>query len=197
MFYGTGLSGKDLGKKGTDRESVDVPEALGLVVGTVYIVCCIFSLYLFEHSQRQQMIYNSALFSVCFMIFLGFVDDTLDLKWRYKLVLPPIASLPLLSAYSGNSALYVPHRFRSWFMTAVTSRVPTTYTLTTLGSFVCTFEWMGVTVDKRAAGAIIELGPIFLVFMGLLAVFCTNAINIYAGEAIYVCNLICLFVSAV
>ena len=49
--------------------------------------------------------------------------------------------------------------------------------LTLLGKFVDLFA----VVDTGALGAIIELGPLFLVFMGLLAVFCTNAINILAG----------------
>lgn len=30
-------------------------------------------------------------------------------------------------------------------------------------------------------GAILELGVLYLVYMGALSVFCTNAVNIYAG----------------
>lgn len=37
------------------------------------------------------------------------------------------------------------------------------------------------TVDTQSAGAIVELGFWYLLYMSLLAVFCTNAINIYAG----------------
>jgi len=33
------------------------------------------------------------------MTLLGFADDVLDLKWRYKLLWPTIASLPLLMVY--------------------------------------------------------------------------------------------------
>ncbi len=33
----------------------------------------------------------------------------------------------------------------------------------------------------NADGSIVNLGTFYLVYMGLLAVFCTNAINIYAG----------------
>ena len=164
-----GLSGKDLGKKGSKLESKDVPEALGLVTGTVYLICAIASQLIFAKGFEQQMVYNSALFSVCFMIFLGFLDDTLDLKWRYKLVLPPIASLPLLSAYNGSTALYVPLKFQHILMNGKEH--------TLLGAMVNLF----VVVDNQAAGAIVELGGFFLLFMGLLAVFCTNAINIYAG----------------
>lgn len=37
------------------------------------------------------------------MLFLGFVDDVLDIPWRVKLVLPCIAALPLLIAYRGST----------------------------------------------------------------------------------------------
>ena len=36
-------------------------------------------------------------------------------------------------------------------------------------------------VDTNAEGSIVNLGVFYLAYMGLLAVFCTNAINIFAG----------------
>lgn len=164
-----GLAGKDLGKKGTPHESRDVPEALGLVCGIVFLVCTIISQLLFAKDDKLMIIYNSALFSICFMIFLGFMDDTLDLKWRYKLILPTIASLPLLITYSGPTAMYVPKTLASIFMSGGD--------LTPIGLIVDIFA----VVDKKAFGTVIELGYLFKVFMGLQAVFCTNAINILAG----------------
>jgi UDP-N-acetylglucosamine--dolichyl-phosphate N-acetylglucosaminephosphotransferase len=167
-----GLWGKDLGKKGTKLEDVQVPEALGIVCGTVFLVCAIVSQMMYSSGPGDMVIYNSALFSVCFMIFLGFTDDTLDLKWRYKLILPSVASLPLLSAYSGNTAMYVPPGiFRDLLWDPVGER------MTMLGDVLN----LVAVVDTEAKGAIVELGYLFLVFMGLLAVFCTNAINIMAG----------------
>lgn len=164
-----GLCGKDLGKRGTPKESHDVPEALGIVCGIVFLVCTICSQLVFAKNETQMIVYNSALFSVCFMIFLGFLDDTLDLKWRYKLILPTIASLPLLLSYSGSTAMYIPKPFTTIFMQGGQ--------LTAIGAIVNVFA----TVDTEAHGAIIELGYWFLLFMGLQAVFCTNAINIFAG----------------
>jgi UDP-N-acetylglucosamine--dolichyl-phosphate N-acetylglucosaminephosphotransferase len=164
-----GLSGKDLGKRGTPNESKDIPEALGIVTGTTYLMAAIVSQLLYASNDQQKVIYNSALFSICFMIFLGFTDDVLDLKWRYKLVLPTIASLPLLSAYSGQTAIYIPPKLQALFMNGKN--------LTAIGELVSIFA----VVDSEAHGAIIELGFWFLLFMGFLAVFCTNAINIYAG----------------
>ena len=167
-----GLSGKDMGKKGSSSESKDIPEALGIVSGTVFLICTIVSQLTFARTAQELVIYNSALFSICFMIFLGFTDDTLDLKWRYKLILPSVASLPLLSTYSGNTAVYIPAQLRFLLVQAADPRQ-----LTLLGALIDKV----VTVDMAAQGAIVELGYVFLIFMGLLAVFCTNAINILAG----------------
>ena len=42
------------------------------------------------------------------MLLLGFADDVLDLRWRFKLVLPAVASLPLLCSYSGVTWVKIP-----------------------------------------------------------------------------------------
>ena len=49
------------------------------------------------------------------MIFFGFTDDVLDLKWRHKLLLPTLASLPLLMVYFvniGSTTIVVPKPLR-------------------------------------------------------------------------------------
>jgi UDP-N-acetylmuramyl pentapeptide phosphotransferase/UDP-N-acetylglucosamine-1-phosphate transferase len=74
------ITGKDMGKKGTERELTEVPEGLGIVSGIVFLICAIVTQLLFARSAQQLVVYNSGLFSVCFMIFLGYLDDTLDLK---------------------------------------------------------------------------------------------------------------------
>ena len=56
--------------------------------------------------------YNAALATICFMLFLGFADDVLDIPWRVKLLLPALASLPLLTAYSGGTGVIVPKLLR-------------------------------------------------------------------------------------
>ena len=78
-------------------------------------------------------------------VLLGFVDDVIDLKWRHKLIVPTIASFPLLVAYNGLTSVVVPKMLR---------------------------PLLGLTVN---------LGIIYHTYMGMLSVFCTNAINIYAG----------------
>eukprot|EP00106_Octopus_bimaculoides_P007075 XP_014774517.1 PREDICTED: UDP-N-acetylglucosamine--dolichyl-phosphate N-acetylglucosaminephosphotransferase-like isoform X2 [Octopus bimaculoides] len=100
----------------------------------------------FPHSKFIE--YLAALLSICCMIFLGFADDVLNLRWRQKLLLPTIASLPLLMVYFANfgaTLIIVPKPFR---------------------------EIVGFDLD---------LHIFYYVYMGMLAVFCTNAINILAG----------------
>ena len=113
---------------------------------TVFLVVSIISQTILNLSEKRHLEYNASLLSICFMIFLGFSDDILDLRWRYKLILPTIASIPLLIAYSGSTSILIPKIFSNL-----------------LGFHV------------------LNLGIMFKIYMSLLAVFCTNAINIYAG----------------
>ena len=105
------------------------------------------------------------------MLFLGFTDDVLDWPWRYKLFLPTVASLPLLYCYKGPTSIIVPIQLRSLLMKDGL--------LTPISKILCYF----VVVDANANGAIINLGLWYLLYMGLLAVFCTNTINIALGDS--------------
>lgn len=89
--------------------------------------------------------YNAGLLATCMAVLLGFIDDVVDLAWRYKLIVPTIASFPLLVAYNGLTSVVVPRPMR----------------------------WM--------LGPVVDLGILYQIYMGMLAVFCTNSINIYAG----------------
>jgi UDP-N-acetylglucosamine--dolichyl-phosphate N-acetylglucosaminephosphotransferase len=101
---------------------------------------------LFEHMEFVE--YLAALLSICCMVLLGFADDVLDLRWSVKLLLPLIASLPLLLVYFANyhsTTIILPKPVRPY-----------------LGQ-----QW--------------NLGILYYVYMSMVAVFCTNAINILAG----------------
>ena len=89
--------------------------------------------------------YNAAILAICMVVLLGFIDDVIDLKWRHKVILPTIASLPLLIAYNGATSVVVPKLLRPFL------------------------------------GGIVDLGFFYYFYMGNIAIFCTNAINIYAG----------------
>ncbi|KFR01418.1 UDP-N-acetylglucosamine--dolichyl-phosphate N-acetylglucosaminephosphotransferase, partial [Nipponia nippon] len=135
------------------------PEAQGVISGAVFLIilfCFIPVPFLrcfveeqcvaFPHDEFVELI--GSLLAICCMIFLGFADDVLNLRWRHKLLLPTMASLPLLMVYFtsfGNTTIVVPKPFR---------------------------VLLGMHLD---------LGILYYVYMGMLAVFCTNAINILAG----------------
>ncbi|KAF3430329.1 hypothetical protein E2986_11626 [Frieseomelitta varia] len=153
MFVKANLYGIDMNKKSGEK----VPEALGVVTGCLFLITLFlfipvpFTNYIFNdtnfpHSEFMEFL--AALLSICCMLLLGFADDVLDLRWRHKLLLPTIASLPLLMVYYINfnsTLIIVPKPLRSWF---------------------------GFSVD---------LWIFYYLYMGMLAVFCTNAINILAG----------------
>ncbi|EDV32068.1 uncharacterized protein Dana_GF14223 [Drosophila ananassae] len=162
MFIKANLFGNDLCKK----DKPQVPESFGVLIGCVYLV----SLFLFipipfafdeaaatdavtggkpdtfPHDKFVELI--AALLSICCMIFLGFADDVLDLRWRHKLLLPTIATLPLLMVYYVN------------------------YNSTTI---------IMPNFARDLIGTSLNIGVLYYIFMGMLAVFCTNAINILAG----------------
>lgn len=153
MFVKANLYGIDMSKSRKEK----IPEALGVVTGCVFLITLFIFIPVpfsqsilknadFPHDEFVELI--SALLSICCMLLLGFADDVLDLRWRHKLLLPTIASLPLLMVYYVNfnsTTIIVPKPFRPWF------------------------------------GVSISLGILYYVYMGMLAVFCTNAINILAG----------------
>ena len=103
------------------------------------------------------------------MLFLGFTDDVLDWPWRYKLLLPTVATLPLLCCYTGSTYIVVPIQLRNIIMQGDD--------ITPLGNLLSYI----INIDKTAQGSLVDLGLLYFVYMGMLAVFCTNAINIYAG----------------
>ncbi|KAG9284657.1 hypothetical protein G9A89_004699 [Geosiphon pyriformis] len=164
-FLAAKLIGHDINKP----KKPIIPESMGVVCATVYLVCLflfipfpfmewltgtggilsrkeVFHIPTFPHNKLGEFL--SALLSLQSMIFLGFADDVFDIRWRYKLFLPTIASIPLLMVYYvnfGETHIVVP--------------IPLRFFL----------------------GKIIDLGFVYYIYMGMVAVFCTNSINILAG----------------
>ena len=108
---------------GTKAGERRIPEAAGLAPGAVFLAC----LAVFQHlhasggvgppappasalhiSDAWHVDYNAALAACAFMLLLGFADDVLDVPWRVKLVLPALASLPLVVAYGGGTGVVLP-----------------------------------------------------------------------------------------
>ena len=65
-----------------------------------------------DWTEKWLIQYNSALASISLMVFLGFADDVLDIPWRTKLFLPSIATLPIIAAYTGSTAILMPKLLR-------------------------------------------------------------------------------------
>uniref|UniRef100_A0A8C5PHK1 UDP-N-acetylglucosamine--dolichyl-phosphate N-acetylglucosaminephosphotransferase n=1 Tax=Leptobrachium leishanense TaxID=445787 RepID=A0A8C5PHK1_9ANUR len=154
-FIAAKLYGIDLNK--TKKELV--PESQGMISGVVFLLLmfcfipvpflsCFVEDKCKEFPHHEFVAFIGSLLAICCMIFLGFADDVLNLRWRHKLLLPTAASLPLLMVYFttfGNTTIVVPKPLRPLF------------------------------------GLHVDLGFLYYVYMGMLAVFCTNAINILAG----------------
>lgn len=122
-----------------------IPEALGLLPAVVFLLVTINEQLLLQFTSEKLVEYNAALLSICMMTMLGFMDDVMDLAWRYKFIVPTIATFPLLVAYGGATSIVVPRLLQPFL------------------------------------GPILNVGFLYYVYMGNLAVFCTNSINIYAG----------------
>ncbi|GAA5982594.1 hypothetical protein JCM10908_006711 [Rhodotorula pacifica] len=99
--------------------------------------------------------YLASLLSLLIATFLGFCDDVFDIRWRFKLPIPVIASVPLLVTYAAGHG--------------VTDIV--------LPKFFKIRELFNVV----ATNGVLHLGPLYYVYMSMLSTFCTNSINILAG----------------
>jgi UDP-N-acetylglucosamine--dolichyl-phosphate N-acetylglucosaminephosphotransferase len=122
------------------------PEATGVCIAIVFLLVTINEQLLLNTTTDRLAEYNAALLSICMVVLLGFIDDVVDLRWLYKLIVPTIASFPLLVAYNGVTHVLVP-----------------------------------TLLQPLTGSTIVDLGLLYYLFMGSLAVFCTNTINIYAG----------------
>lgn len=97
------LCGKDLHKPNFPI----LPEAMGLSSALSFIIS-LFILMIFQ--ERNIIFYNYlAISSSCiFTILLGFIDDVLDLEWKYKLIFPSISIIPTLLLYSEGTYVILP-----------------------------------------------------------------------------------------
>ncbi|KAG0146797.1 hypothetical protein CROQUDRAFT_43927 [Cronartium quercuum f. sp. fusiforme G11] len=115
----------------------------------------------FPHSSLSASL--ASILSLLTAVFLGFLDDVFDIRWRFKLPIPVISSVPLLTTYaaaSGATDIIIPRIFglRSLF------RVEATHGLLSIG-------------DSSS----LLIGPLYYLYMSMLSTFCTNSINILAG----------------
>ncbi|CAI2177949.1 5402_t:CDS:2 [Funneliformis geosporum] len=163
-FVKAKLTGRDLAKVNKPT----LPESMGVICATVYLICLFlfipfpfmdwftgkgiisrseeFHVPTFPHHKLGEFL--SAMLSLQSMTFLGFADDVFDIRWRYKLLLPAIASIPILMVYYVNFGV-----------THIVVPIPLRFIF----------------------GRIMDLGFLYYIYMGMIAIFCTNSINILAG----------------
>ena len=155
-----GMFGYDINKKGTPAGDVRVPEAAGLAPAAVFLaslsVLQVAHMWLGGEGAKEWAVeHNSALATIGFAVFLGFVDDVLELPWRAKMILPAFAAMPLLLSYAGSTTILVPRPLR---------------------------RALELVLGAGAGDlGLLDLGPLYYVYMFLLTIFCTNSINIHAG----------------
>ncbi|ORY82963.1 glycosyl transferase family 4-domain-containing protein [Leucosporidium creatinivorum] len=126
--------------------------AVGSTTEPTHLVDLDTSLVFPHHSFAT---YLASLLSLLIATFLGFMDDLFDIRWRFKLPIPLIASVPLLVTYAaghGITDIVLPKVF-------------------------------GLRELLGAAGTsgVVHLGPLYYLYMSMLSTFCTNSINILAG----------------
>ncbi|CAK9115094.1 unnamed protein product [Durusdinium trenchii] len=134
-FIKANLRGIDLNKETTKRDSegnlvrpiegIAIPESQGTITAAVYILVlsvfipfafASYELDRFPHAEMAE--YLAAVLTITFASFMGFADDVIDLRWRYKIPIPFLATLPLLSVYYANgnhTGVMVPNQFRWLF----------------------------------------------------------------------------------
>ena len=103
----------------TTGDGKPIAESMGLVSGTVFLLIMVVTIPLFTSltNETNNVEKNAGLFSICFAILLGLSDDLLDIKWKHKIFIVGVASLPLVVSYSGSTAIRVP----SFFLFLVTN----------------------------------------------------------------------------
>ncbi|EIW67939.1 hypothetical protein TREMEDRAFT_32854 [Tremella mesenterica DSM 1558] len=170
-FVEKGLKGRDLCKPGGRISGPYIPECLGLPCASLYILLMmLFIPFPFSHlftpssdsgvafSQQELTLYLSSLLSLLTATLLGFIDDLFDIRWRHKLPIPLVASVPTLLVYyseGGWTSVVLPSTIGNW--------------LRSIGLP----GWIGSKV--------VDLGPLYYIYLLLLPTFTTNSINIVAG----------------
>jgi len=166
------MFGLDINKKGTKMGEIAIPEALGLASGCAVLVSLVIgrtlhTVFILDNSGESE--HNAALATIGFMLFLGFVDDVLDLPWRAKMILPGFAATMLAQSYQGSTSIVVPRMFRENMRSV----------LGALDSVPIVRDIVTMKVDMKSG--LMDVGYIYIAFIWLLAVFLSNAINIHAG----------------
>jgi len=97
-----GFVDKDANKPGTPL----VPKMGGISIVLGFVVAVLLALQL--SSQVNTILLLAAINTVVLISFLGLIDDMMNLRDRYRVLLPLFAALPLMVVKAGTSVMDVP-----------------------------------------------------------------------------------------
>ncbi|CAD7922455.1 unnamed protein product [Amoebophrya sp. A120] len=117
-------------------------------------------------SFSRMVQFLAAILSICSMSFFGFVDNVLNLRWRDKLLLPTLASLPLLLVYFatlGTTSVLLPLPLRWIFSFDIIDLGPFFYL------FLCMITIFSVNAINIYAGVNgLEAGQSLIIAISLI-----------------------------
>uniref|UniRef100_A0A2L2YJL3 UDP-N-acetylglucosamine--dolichyl-phosphate N-acetylglucosaminephosphotransferase n=1 Tax=Parasteatoda tepidariorum TaxID=114398 RepID=A0A2L2YJL3_PARTP len=154
-FLKANLSGCDMGKGSHEK----IPEAMGFVCGPIFLIV----MFLFIPVPFIQYWTTNTANEFPHHQFVQFVAALLSICF-------------MLALGFADDVLDLRWRIKLLF--------PTVASLPLLMVYYVTYNGTTVIIPKPVRfifGNDVWLGPLYYVYMGMLAVFCTNAINIYAG----------------
>lgn len=165
-FIKIGLFGKDLSKVGKPV----IPETIGVIPSIILVLLLFINIpLLFIKNQESSILFPHSKFSeflssiLCLesILILGLLDDLFDLKWRHKFFLPMFACIPVLVVYYvdyGITTIIVPPFLQK-------------------EGLIKLIPFIGSTYNNGT----IDLKLFYYFYMGCIAIFCPNSINILAG----------------
>lgn len=122
----------------------------------------------------------SGILSISCVVLLGFADDVIDLKWRHKFLLPAVAAAPMLTVrFDSLRFLDELHLQVYWANNGGTTVMLPAIISHYVGATAIN---IGECLDRVCLMNELQFaGILYYVYMTLLAIFCTHAINILAG----------------
>ncbi|MHA1409012.1 MAG: UDP-N-acetylglucosamine--dolichyl-phosphate N-acetylglucosaminephosphotransferase [Candidatus Odinarchaeia archaeon] len=95
------LTGKNLNSINEE----EIPESLGLIVGMIFILSTVILSFII--TPLIGLVYTMLMTSILALL-LGFIDDILGIRWRYKIFIPLIAAIPLILNFTGSTSIELP-----------------------------------------------------------------------------------------
>eukprot|EP00759_Apiculatamorpha_spiralis_P005276 PhF_6_TR13207/c0_g1_i1/m.20869/K01001/ALG7; UDP-N-acetylglucosamine--dolichyl-phosphate N-acetylglucosaminephosphotransferase len=148
-----------------------VPESAGIVVGFCYVSAVLLCMLLCSVPLRE---FNAAICSIVLMLLLGFVDDVLDVRWRYKIVLSLFATIPLVITYEGSTSVLLPIPIRGVLGLGTSLNLGLLYLLAL--SLICVFCTNSINILAGING--LEAGQTLIIGISIAI---HNVIQLYQG----------------